>query len=116
MSTPEIKKENLEVMQEQLTEMTAVCKTFSNSIQLIGNNVTSFVAKSTSKFSEALKIVSSPYFQCHGNPKNWPVYKEKLLNLMWPPSISKIEAIKTVKMYSRYKQTFFTTRRFLRVN
>ena len=35
MSTPEIKKENLEVMEEQLKEMTALCKTFSNSIQLI---------------------------------------------------------------------------------
>ena len=45
------------------------------------------------KFSEALKTVSSPSFQYHGNPKNWPVHKKKLLNLIGALSHNKIKAI-----------------------
>ena len=63
-----------------------------------GNIHASNEQKSNSKFSEALKTVSSPSFQYHGNPKNWPVHKKKLLNLIWALSLSKIEAIKAIKM------------------
>ena len=63
-----------------------------------GNNITNYEAKSNSKFSEALKTLSSPSFQNHGNPKNWPVHKKKQLNLIWTLTLIKIEAIKTIKM------------------
>ena len=63
-----------------------------------GNIQASNEQKSNSKFSEALKTVSSPSFQYHGNPKNWPVHKKKLLNLIWALSLNKIEAIKAIKM------------------
>ena len=63
-----------------------------------GNNPASNEQKNNPKFSEALKTVSSPYFQYHGNPKNWPVHKKKQLNLIWVLSINKIEAIKAIKM------------------
>ena len=138
MTTQEVKQE----MEEQIKEMAALCKTFSDSIQIIqykeeklqsdvataltncnnkieemnkkidtqssaqkilppsfsGNIHASNEQKSNSKFSEALKTVSSPSFQYHGNPKNWPVHKKKLLNLIWALSLSKIEAIKAIKM------------------
>ena len=35
MSTTEVKKENIEIMEKQLIEMTALRKTFSNSIKVI---------------------------------------------------------------------------------
>ena len=63
-----------------------------------GNIPASNEQRSNSKFSEALKTVSSPSFQYHGNPKNWPVHKKKLLNLIWALSLNKIEAIKAIKM------------------
>ena len=50
------------------------------------------------KFSEALKTVSRPSFQYHGNLKNWPVHKNKLFNLVWALYLNKIKAIKALKM------------------
>ena len=134
MATQDVKQE----IEEQIKEMTALCKAFSDSIQLIQykeeklqsdvataltncNNKIEEINKkldtqnsaklppsftgnipvgneNKNKFSEALKTVSSPSFQYHGNPKNWPVHKKKLLNLIWALSLSKIEAIKAIKM------------------
>ena len=62
------------------------------------NPATEHEEKNSPKFSEALKTVSSPSFQYHGNPRDWPVHKKKLLNLIWALSLPKIEAIKTIKM------------------
>ena len=157
MSIPEIKVEKEEKMEEQLNEITELCKKFSTSIGIIEksqyelctaiqaqstkeekleteiasalNNCNSKIEelhqkvntqrsasgittasltgtnpaapheqKNSSKFSEALKTVSSPSFQYHGNPRDWPVHKKKLLNLIWALSLPKIEAIKTIKM------------------
>ena len=63
---------------------------------LTGNSTIN--TKSTYKISEALKTVSGPSFQYHRNPKNWPVHKKMLLNLIWALSLSKIKAINPVKM------------------
>ena len=39
--------------------------------------------KNSPKFSEALQTICSPSFQYHGNPRDWPGHKKKLLNLIW---------------------------------
>ena len=157
MSIPEVKVEKEIKMEEQLNEITELCKKFSASIGIIeksqyelctqfqaqstkeekleneiasalnncntkieelhqkvntqrsasgiktssftgANPATQHEQKNSPKFSEALKTVSSPSFQYHGNPRDWPVHKKKLLNLIWALSLPKIEAIKTIKM------------------
>ena len=50
------------------------------------------------KFGEALKTVSNISFLYNGNPKNWNYHKKKLLNLIWALSLTRVEAIKVIKM------------------
>ena len=50
------------------------------------------------RFGEAMKTVSNPNFLYNGNPKQWQLHKKKLLNIIWALSLSRLEAIKIIRL------------------
>lgn len=50
------------------------------------------------RFGEATKTVSNPNFLYNGNPKQWQLHKKKLLNIIWAINLSRLEAIKILKL------------------
>ena len=50
------------------------------------------------RFGEALKTVTNQSFLYNGNPKQWTLHKQKLLNIIWALSLTRIEAIKVIKL------------------
>ena len=62
--------------------------------------------KNSRGFADALKTVNNPSFLYQGNPKEWPIHKKKLTNLIWALGLTKIEAVKIIKMSFTGKALF----------
>ena len=62
------------------------------------NPASSHNSSPSHRFGEAMKTVSNPNFLYNGNPKQWPLHKKKLINLIWALNLNRLEAIKTIKL------------------
>ena len=56
--------------------------------------------------TDALESISDQSFQYQGDPKEWPIHKKKLINLIWALGLTKIEAVKIIKMSFTGKALF----------